>query len=113
MFWVVVLLQGEPPPQFFLQDCSPSIFASILNSWCYFSAKHRVLHVGQNISFQSDVNRAPSVFPTCIIENHRRHLTVFAFFNNTPVNRFSLLSCGSLQLLLSYHGPLGRKAMSW
>ncbi|KAF3689986.1 hypothetical protein EXN66_Car005658 [Channa argus] len=27
--------------------------------------------------------------------------------NNCPVVRFSDLSCGSLQILLSFHGPLG------
>ena len=32
--------------------------------------------------------------------------------NSCPVDRFSHLSCGSLQLLQSYHGPLGSSLMN-
>ena len=97
---------------------------------CWFSTTPSILVLGQKVQFWSHLTSAPS--STCLLCPHmasRKLQTglLMAFFqqwlsschssikarfvecttNSCPVDRFSHLSCGSLQLLQSYHGPLG------
>ena len=160
MLRLIVLLEGEPPPQSLQNRFSskivlylaPSIFPStqtsfpvpaeekhphsmmlpppcftvgmVCSGWCaVFSATCSILHLGQKLQFWSHLTRAPcSTFVCCaphmacgISSCHssiKAHSVEF-ITNSCPVGRLSHLSCGSLQLCQSYHGPLGRFSDQW
>ncbi|MEQ2250455.1 hypothetical protein ILYODFUR_001043 [Ilyodon furcidens] len=101
-----------------------------VNVDCEFSTTHIVLHVGEKVCFWPHLTTAPS--STCLLcalhgllQTSNRilidffqqslsscHRSLKARFvelttNSCLANRFSNLSCGSLQLLQSYHRSLG------